>query len=155
MFSTSGFYIFVGLQHVSSGSVGFLTVLLLVFTSLTQRAFSQGPALYAAQAHKCCSLAPHRIPPLPGLQLRRSVRPHRGTQWGLGGPPCRFWVLPVCQTTLWRMGLKDVTHLSDPRSMFHSVQVKRLTSETLWSIGSWQALTWITYEAFGSFLTYR
>lgn len=43
----------------------------------------------------------------------------------------------------------------DPRSMFHSVQVKRLTSETLWSIGSWEALTWITYEAFGSFLTYR
>lgn len=103
--------LFVGLQHVSSGPVRFLTVLLLVFTSLTQRAFSQGPALYAAQAHKCCSLAPHRIPPLLGLQPRLPVRPHRGTQWGLGGPPCRFWVLPVCLPTLWRMGLKDVTQL--------------------------------------------
>lgn len=34
-------------------------------------------------------------------------------------------------------------------------QVKRLTSEALWSIKSWQALTWITREAVGSFLTYR
>lgn len=43
--------------------------------------------------------------------------------------------------------------------MFHrcftGVQTGCLTSETLWSIGSWQALTRITCEAFVSFLACR
>lgn len=51
-------------------------------------------------------------------------------------------------------GIKGCDTYETPGQCF-SVQVKHLTSETLWSIGSWQALTWITYEAFGSFLTYR
>lgn len=127
------------------------------FISATRRASSPGPALYAAPAHKCCSLALHRVPPLPGLRLRRPVRGSRGTRRALGGPPGRLWVLLGCLTNLPRTRsrrsderLRVGAHRCSP-----GVQRRRLTSEALWSIGSRQAPTWIACGAFGSFLACR
>lgn len=78
-----------------------------------------------------------------------------------------FTVVPqVCQTHI--TGVPQVFHrcvtsVSGVPNMYHwcfyrcvtGVQMRRLTSEPLGSIGSWQALTRITCEAYGSFLTCR